>query len=74
MAVLHTEDEILLGFEAQVELSDKGVATAFLKDFSLILNNILLLILDYELLVDDFHGHQLSISSCEVDFGESSCS
>lgn len=66
MAVLHAEDQIILGLKTKVELSDERVAIALLKDLPLILHDVLLLILKDEVLAYDLHGHQATVSSGKV--------
>lgn len=48
------------------------MSIAFLQDFSLALNDVFLLILDNEVFVDDFHGHQHAETSNKVHSGEPS--
>ena len=71
VAVLHAEDEVILRLEAQIELGDEGMATAFLEDLPLILHDVLLLVLDDEVLTDHLHRHQSSVASRQVHLRES---
>lgn len=57
VAVLHAEDQVMLGLEAEEELSDEGMAAAFLEDLAFIFHDVLLLVVEDEVLADHLHRH-----------------
>ena len=67
IAILHTEEKIMLSLKRHVELSDKRMARTPLKNGSLVLHYILFHVLHYELLIDCLQGHKFTISSTKID-------
>ena len=57
----------MLCFEGVVEFGDEGVVGALFKNNPFVFHNVLFHVLDYELLVDGFKGHQFTIGTAEVD-------
>lgn len=70
VTVLHTENQVIFCLKTEVKLGDERMPTAFLEYLPLIFYYILLLVLNYEVFIDDFHGHQTTVSSCEVHLGK----
>ena len=56
----------MLCFEGIVEFGDEGVVGALFKNDPLVFHDILFHVLDYELLVDRFEGHQFAIGAAEI--------
>jgi hypothetical protein len=67
VTVLHTEYEIVSGFEAGIEASSKRMSRTFLKDHPFALDYVLLFVFEDELFVDGLESHDFAICSTEID-------